>query len=260
MRIRIITFALIFAVLVTTSSYYLMASAQDDEEIVWDFEGIMRVQSDEDRILIFDPTDYGYNESVGEYDRPVLYFSLIGLDTDEDEVMDIYYGFYGINFFDLSHYDYSTAKMELFRIIVNARWRIRIPQEAVDRGVKWEVLYYPDPLYNDIAINLEYNTPIYYVNLTKQEGVNIEYRIDFGLNYTLGNFTTFGTTTPLVPGLPTFPEYNVSVPLFTKTDLIEELVETDFFGSTVGFVTIVSISFLLLHVIRKRRKRNKLLT
>ncbi len=256
MKIRNITFAIVFAVLVTTSSYLLMSSAQEEED-VWDFEGIMRVQSDEDRLLIFNPTDEGYNESIGGYERPPLYFSLIGLDTDDDEVMDIYYGFYGISFFDVSHYNYTNAPLELFWIVVNARWRLRIPQEAVDRGVKWEVLYYPDQIYNDIAVNLEYNTPIYYVNLTKQEGVNIEYRIDFGLNYTSGNFTTFGATTPLVPDVPAFPEYNVSVPLFTKTDLIEELVETDFFGSAVGFATIVSISFLLLHVIRKRRKRKK---
>ena len=256
MKIRNITFAILFAILVTTSSYLLMSSAQLEEEL-WDFEGVMRVQSDEDRILIFDPTDHGYNESVGDYDRPVLYFSLIGLDTNDDEVMDIYYGFYGISFFDLAHYNLTTAPIELFRIIVNARWRLRIPQEAVDRGMKWQVLYYPDPLYNDIAINLEYNTPIYYVNLTEQEGVNIEYRIDFGLNYTSGNFTTYGATTPLVPDMPTFPDYNVSVPLFTKTDLIEELVETDFFGNAVGFATIVSISFLLLYVIRRKRKRKK---
>ena len=255
MRNKIITFALIFTFLMISSSFSLLITAQEDEEELWDFEGVMGVKSDERRIVIFNPTDHGFDETIDGYDSPLLYLAVIGLDLNDDEELDIYYGFYGISFFDLSHYNLTTAPINLFRIIVNAHWRLRIPQEAKDAGIQWEVLYYPNPLYNEISTNLEFNAPIYYVNLTKREGVNLEYRIDFGLNYTRGNFSTFGTITPLVPEMPTFPGYNVSVPLFTKTDIIEELVATDFFGNMISFVTIVSFSFILLYVFRKRRKR-----
>ena len=238
----------------TFNSISLVSNAQDEEDI-WDFEGYMRVTSDEQRFIIIGPDEreeMGMNESVGEYIRPNIYFGFLGLDTDDDEETDVYYGFYGNNFVDTSHLNYTTAQINLFKITVNARWRLRIPDGSL---AKWEVLYYPDPDYSLYATVLDFNTPIYYVNLTKYTGVNLQYRIDYGLNYTLGNFTTFGDDNPLYPEMPSFPGYNVSVPLFSSNQLIEELVETSFFSNTISFLMIVTLTFLLYNKFKKRKKR-----
>ncbi|MHA1667066.1 MAG: hypothetical protein ACTSUR_00305 [Candidatus Heimdallarchaeaceae archaeon] len=255
MRKTTLLLGIVLTLLFISYSFYIdTLKAQDEtEEKYWDFEGIMRVQSDERRIEIFNPVDNGFNQSVQGYDRPRLYFSVLGLDTDEDEETDIYYGFYGINFYDVSQYNYTTAEISLFKIVVNAHWKLRIPDSS---PLRWQVLYYPDPLYQEISSNLEFKTPIYYVNLTEHVGVNLEYRIDFGLNYTIGNFTTFGHGMPLVPSLgDSFPGYNVSVPLFTKTDLIEEVLGTSFFSSPIDFVIVFSMTFMAFYIIRKKRKR-----
>lgn len=235
----------------------LVSYAQEDEEEedIWDFEGYMRVTSDENRFIVLGPDereDMGLNESVGGYIRPNLYFGLLGLDTDDDEETDIYYGFYGNNFVDTSHLNYTTAQINLYKITVNARWRLRIPDGSPAR---WEVLYYPDPNYSTYASVLDFNTPIYYVNLTKYTGVNLQYRIDYGLNYTLGNFTTFGADNPLYPDMPSFPGYNISIPLFTSSNLIEELLETSFFSNTISFLMIVTITFLLFNKFKKWKKK-----
>ncbi len=239
-----------------TSSFYYSIQAQEEEEEEWDFEGVMRIGSDEKRILLFDPQDDGgLNESVGEYERPNLYFNIIGLDSDDDTKMDVYFGFYGINSFDLSHLGYQT-ETELFRIILNARWRLRIPEESQAR---WQVLYYPDPLFDDISVNLQYNTPIYFINLIEYEGVNLQYRIDLGINYTTGNFTTFGAGSPLVPEYPTFPEYNVSVPIFTETQFLGEAT-AGLYDSPLSFITITGLTFVLFYIFRKKRKHKTKIT
>jgi len=239
-----------------TSSFYYSVQAQEEEEEKWDFEGVMRIGSDDRRILIFDPQDDGgLNESVGGYERPNVYFNIIGLDSDDDTKMDIYFGFYGVNSYDLSHLGYKT-EVELFRIIINARWKLRIPVESQAR---WQVLYYPNPLFDDISINLLYNTPIYFVNLTEHVGVNLQYRIDLGINYTTGNFTTFGAGNPLVPEYPTFPEYNVSVPVFTETQFLGE-VDVGLYDSPLSFITLTALTFILFYIIRKKRKRKTKIT
>ncbi|MBY9001483.1 MAG: hypothetical protein KGD64_11240 [Candidatus Heimdallarchaeota archaeon] len=234
-----------------TSSFYLSIEAQDDEEEEqWDLEGVMRVGSDEARIPIFDPQDdAGLNISVGEYTRPTLYINIIGLDSDNDEDMDIYFGFYGVNIFDLTHLGYQTES-ELFRIIINARWRLRIPEES---SSKWQVLYYPDPFFDEIEVNLQWKTPVYLVNLTESVGVNLQYRIDYGINYTLGNFTTFGAGNPIVPEYPTFPEYNVSVPVFTSTQFLGEAT-AGLYDSPLSFITVTGLTFVLFYIFRKKRK------
>ncbi len=239
-----------------TSSFYQSTLAQEEEEDVWDFEGVMRIGSDEKRVLLFDPQiDGGLNESVGGYERPKVYFNIIGLDSDEDEKMDVYFGFYGVNVFDLSHLGYKT-ELELFRIIINAKWKLRIPVESQAR---WQVLYYPDPLFDEISINLQYETPIYFINLTEHVGVNLQYRIDLGINYTIGNFTTFGPGSPLVPEYPTFPEYNVSVPIFTETQFLGEAT-AGLYDSPISFITITGLTFVLLYVFRKKRKKKTKIT
>jgi len=252
-------FLLTIMVVSTFSVVSLISFAQDgddqDPEDIWDFEGMMRVKSDENRFLVIGPDkreEMGLNESVGSYTRPNLFFGLLGLDTDEDQETDIYYGFFGYTFVDTSHLNYTTAQINLFKITVNARWRLRIPDGS---PAKWELLYYPDPDYSLYSTVLEFNTPIYYVNLTKYTGVNLEYRIDYGLNYTVGNFTTFGPDNEYLPDMPDFPGYNISVPLFTSNQLIEELVETSFFGNTLSFLMIVTITFLIFDKFKKKKKR-----
>ncbi len=251
----VITSLLIVTVFIT-SSFYHSIQAEEEEEDVWDFEGICRIGSDEQRIEIFDPQDdAGLNSSVGGFVRPNLYFNIMGLDSDDDEKMDIYFGFYGVNAFDLSHLGYQT-ETELFRIIINARWKLRIPETS---KAKWQVLYFPDPLYEEISANLQHKTPIYYVNLTESEGVNLQYRIDLGINYTVGNFTTFGSGSHLVPEYPTFPEYNVSVPLFTYTQFLGEAT-VGLYDSPVSFITITGLIFILFYIFRKKRKGKTKLT
>ena len=242
--------SLVMVTIFITSSFYHSIQAQEEEEEVWDFEGVMRIGSDEQRLPIFDPQDDGgLNESVGEYDRPIVYFYIMGLDSDDDEKMDIYYGFYGVNTFDLSHIGYETED-ELFRIIINARMRLRIPAESQAR---WQILYYPDPLYEEISVNLQHKTPVYYINLTEYEGVNLQFRLDFGINYTTGNFTTFGAGNPLVPEYPTFPEYNVSVPVFTETQFLGEAT-AGLYDSPISFITITGLTFIIFYIFRKKRK------
>ncbi len=248
--------SLLMVTVFISSSFHYSILAQEEEEDVWDFEGIMRIGSDEQRIEIFDPQeDGGLNTSVGEYLRPKLYFNILGLDSNDDEKMDIYFGFYGINSFDLSHLGYQT-ETELFRMIINARWRLRIPEES---QAQWQVLYYPDPLYDAINANLQHDTPIYFINLTKSEGVNLQYRIDLGINYTIGNFTTFGAGSPLVPEYPTFPEYNVSVPLFTETQFLGEAT-IGLYDSPVSFIAITGLTFIIFYIFRKKRKGKTKLT
>lgn len=262
MKTKNVVFSIILTSLVVLSTFSvvsLVSYAQDGDdsnvEDVWDFEGMMRVKSDENRFLILGPDereDMGLNESIGGYNRPNLYFGLLGLDTDEDQETDIYYGFYGYSFADTSHFNYTTAQINLYKITVNAKWRLRIPDGS---PAKWEILYYPDPDYSLYSTVLEFNTPIYYVNLTKYTGVNLQYRIDYGLNYTIGNFTTFGPGNPYLPDMSGFPGYNISVPLFTSNQLIEELVETSFFGNTLSFLMIVTVTFLIFNKFKKRKKR-----
>ncbi|MHA1345244.1 MAG: hypothetical protein ACTSVO_02100 [Candidatus Heimdallarchaeaceae archaeon] len=250
-----ITGFLIMSIFITSSFYYSI-QAQEEEEEVWDFEGVMRIGSDERRIEIFDPQgDAGLNTSVGDFERPKLYFNIIGLDSDDDADMDVYFGFYGVNTYDLSHLGYQT-ELELFRIIINARWRLRIPEESQS---KWQVLYYPDPLFDEISGNLQYKTPIYFVNLTENEGVNLQYRIDLGINYTTGNFTTFGATNPLVTEYPTFPEYNVSVPVFTETQFLGD-VTVGLYDGPVSFIAITGLTFVLFYILRKKRKKKTKIT
>ena len=93
------------------------------------------------------------------------------------------------------------------------------------------------------------------MNLTKFEGVNLQFKYQLGLNYTIGNFTTFGAGNPIVPSMPTFPGYNVSVPVFTDNQPISELVGPTPFFST--YLTIVTLSFLLGIYVKKRRKGTK---
>jgi len=250
----ILTGILLSILVISASISFLVVGQEEEEEEVWDFDGIMRISSDEERIVIYDPADHGLNESVGGYTRPPLYFQILGLDTNDDEELDRYYGFYGIYHFELSDfYNYTTAALSLFWIRVNALWQLRIPEGS---SAKWEVLYYPDPLYNSMIKNLLYKIPIYYVNLTKYTGINLEYRIDLGLNYTTGNFTTFGSGgEPLIPSMPTFPEYNVGVPLFTDNLPLEILQEASFFSDTISFIAIIGLSFMFFYIIRRRRKR-----
>lgn len=231
------------------SSFFLMSrnlSIAQEEEL-WDFTGIMRQTSDDYRGIILSPTD----PIVGNYTKPTVYFHILGLDTNDDVEMDRYYGFWGVVSYDVSHYNYTSA-INLFTLRLNAKWSLRIPAGS---SLHWEVLYYPDPLYEEIRINLVHDIPVYYVNLTKAIGCNLQYRIDLGLNYTIGNFTTFGDGYPLEPDLPTFPGYNVSVPLFTANLPIPELVESPFFDSPAGFISVITIISLLSYHIKKKRKK-----
>jgi hypothetical protein len=143
---------------------------------------------------------------------------------------------------------------DLFRIVVFSQWSLRIPESS---PLKWEVLYYPDPFYDELTINLIHDIPIYYVNLTKAEGVNLQFKYQLGLNYTIGNFTTFGASNPIVPSMPSFPGYNVSVPVFTDNQPISELEATPFFSDPLTYLTIVTLSFFLSIYIKKRRRGTK---
>ncbi|MHA1199687.1 MAG: hypothetical protein ACTSQF_10205 [Candidatus Heimdallarchaeaceae archaeon] len=236
------------------SSFFFMSSklsiAQDDEEEVWDFTGVVRQTSDDYRGVIHLPTD----PEVGNYTKPTVYMNVLGYDTNKDVLMDTYYGFWGVGTFDLDHYNLSV-KADVFTLKLNVKWSLRIPEGS---PLHWEVLYYPSPLYEEIRKNLVHNIPIYYVNLTKAIGCNLQYRMDLGLNYTLGNFTTYGAGNPLVPELPTFPEYNLSVPLFTANLPIPELEVASFFDSPAGLISVlVIISLLSYHRRKKRKKMNQ---
>jgi hypothetical protein len=89
-------------------------------------------------------------------------------------------------------------------------------------------------------------------------GTHLQFRIDLGLNYTIGNFTTFGSGgQEIYPGKPTFPGYNIALPLYTGTFPLEYLVQAGFFGNAFSFIMIISISFGLFYKLRNRRKRKK---
>jgi hypothetical protein len=248
--------------MIVVSSFTLQSKAIRDEiSDDWDFEGTLRVSSEEQKLLIYDPTDPAYedppmNDSVNGYERPVSYFQIMGFDTNDDQLLDHYYGFYGIGYFDLSDfYNYSVAGWDLYWVVVNAKWRLRIPENST---AKWEVLYYPDPYYDVISVNLLMKVPIYYVNLTENVGTHLQFRIDLGLNYTIGNFTTFGAGgQDIYPDKPTFPGYNIALPLYTGTFPIEYLVQTGFFSNALSFIMIISLSFGLFYKLRNRRKRKK---
>lgn len=245
----------LFIIVMMITSIYMMSSynvlAQEDEEEQWDFTGVMRIGSDQTRIVYFNPTDHGFNATEGNYTSPLLYMEVLGVDTNNDIEMDLYFGFWGVNLFDTSHLNYTT-QVSLFRVILNAKWSLRIPEES---NSSWHVMYWPDPIYE--SLSLIHRTPVYYVNLTESVGVNLQYRIDYGLNYTLGNFTTFGASNPLVPDLPTFPGYNVSVPLFTANLPIAELTEASFFDGPASFIAIVSVISIGGYYIKKKRTRKK---
>ncbi len=234
------------------SSFFFMSSeisiAVEDEE-VWDFTGVMRQTSDDYRRIIYVPE----NATVGNYTKPTVYMNILGFDTNEDIEMDKYYGFWGVATFDLSHYN-LTYETNLFTIRLNAKWSMRIPEGS---PLHWEVLYYPNPLYESIRVNLVHDIPIYYVNLTKQIGTHLQYRLDLGLNYTIGNFTTFGEGNPLLPDLPAFPGYNTSIPLFTANLPIPELVETSFFDSPIGLISVIVVISVFGYYRRKKGKKMK---
>ena len=234
------------------SSFFFISNnntvAQETAEEVWDFSGVLRQSSDNYRGIIITPTD----PVVGNYTKPTVYFNILGFDTNDDIEMDTYYGFWGVSFFDLSQFNY-TVNTGVFTIRLNARWSLRIPEGS---PLHWEVLYYPNPLYESIRVNLLHNIPVYYINLTKSLGTNLQYRIDLGLNYTIGNFTTFGEGNPLIPELPTFPGYNTSVPLFTANLPIPELTESSFFDSTIYFVAVILLISTFSYQSRKRGKKN----
>jgi len=250
----------LFIVTLMVTSLFLLSfnnsisvTAEETEDDNWDFTGTMRITSDQVRRLVFDPVANGYNESYGGYTTPSLYMDVMGYDTDDDGEMDIYYGFYGTtSLIDLTHINYTTMT-NLLVVKVFAKWSLRIPESS---PLSWEVLYYPDPFYGSF-IGLIHRIPIYYVNLTKAEGVNLQFKIELGLNYTIGNFTTFGASDPIIPSMPTFPGYNVSIPVFTANLPISELVETPFFSDPLTYVTIVTMFFFLSYYVKKKGKRTE---
>jgi len=249
----------LFIVTIMVTSLFLLSfnnsinvTAQETEDDDWDFTGTMRITSDQRRMPVFDPVAHGYNETYGDFTTPILYMDVMGYDTDDDGEMDIYYGFYGTSsLFDLSHINYITMSTLLI-VKVFAQWSLRIPKSS---PLSWEVLYYPDPFYDVISSTFTHKIPIYYVNLTKAEGVNLQFKIELGLNYTLGNFTTFGASDPIVPSMPTFPGYNVSVPVFTANLPISEIVASPFFSDPLTYVTIVTMFFFFGYFVKKRGKR-----
>lgn len=245
--------AIIFCFLITFSgsiALILPTSAQEEEE--WDFEGVYRVQSDYVQVTTYNPKDdFGENITVGNYTRPSLFTYVIGFDTNDDALFDTYIALYGFNMYDVSHYNYTTNG-DLFKFIINSRWKLKIPKES---PVHWQMLYYPDPLYQTLSANLAEKAPIMFVNLTAAVGTNLIYQIDLGRNATVGNFTTFGPGMPLEPSIPDFPGYNVAVPLYTGTIIIGAEVKSDFIGGPVGFLAVVVLSFSSYYLIRKRRKR-----
>ena len=91
------------------SSFFFMSTqvsiAQEDEEEVWDFSGVMNQTSDDYRGIIHAPAD----PDAGNYTKPTVYMNILGLDTNEDVEMDTYYGFWGVATFDLDHYNYTVA-------------------------------------------------------------------------------------------------------------------------------------------------------
>lgn len=232
------------------SSFFFMSSTVSTataQEETWDFSGVMRQTSDDYRDIVLTPTD----PIVGNYTKPTVYMNVLGLDTDNDVEMDTYFGFWGVGSFDLSHYNFSSVD-NLFTLRLNAKWSLRIPPES---SLHWQILYYPDPLYETIRINLVHDIPIYYVNLTKEIGTNLEYRIDLGLNYTIGNFTTFGEGNPLLPDMPSFPGYNISIPLFTANLPIPELTVASFFDNPVGLISVVVVIAAFSYYRRRKRKK-----
>ena len=248
----LITTLMITSLFIVSYNTSINTVAQEEEEI-WDFSGTMRISSDQVRRLIFDPVTQGFNETVGNYTSPKLYMEIMGYDTNNDEEMDIYYGFYGVNLYNLVHLNYTTMN-DLFRVIVFAQWFLRIPESS---PLDWEVLYYPDPFYNVLSNNLIHDVPIYYVNLTKAVGVNLQFKIQLGLNYTLGNFTTFGEGNPIQPSMPSFPGYNVSVPVFTDNQPISELVASPFISDPITYVAIVMMLGFTGLYLKKRKKRTE---
>ncbi|MHA1865233.1 MAG: hypothetical protein ACTSVB_05725 [Candidatus Heimdallarchaeaceae archaeon] len=182
------------------------------------------------------------------YEPPNLEIAVLGLDTNDDDSMDTYYGFYGM-IEDPGVEGYFNKILEPY---LGATWRMRIPEGS---PANWEVLYYPDPIYDKIRPYLAYDAPVYYVNLTVATGVNLEYEIDLGTNTTYGNLTTYGPTNPLYPEVPEFPGYNYSIPYYSGTKENEFTVETDFFSSLSSMISIVSLSFLVLVLYNKRKRK-----
>ncbi|MHA1115086.1 MAG: hypothetical protein ACTSPJ_02830 [Candidatus Heimdallarchaeaceae archaeon] len=184
------------------------------------------------------------------YEPPKIEIAVLGLDTNDDDSMDTYYGFYGI-IEDPGVEGYFSKLLEPY---LGATWRMRIPQ---DSPATWEVIYYPNPIYDKIRPYLAYEAPVYFVNLTVTTGVNLEYEIDLGTNTTYGNLTTYGSDNPLFPEVPEYPGYNFAIPYYSGTKENEVTVETDFFSSLSSMISIVSLSFLVLVLYNKRKRKIK---
>ncbi|MHA1399282.1 MAG: hypothetical protein ACTSQE_02905, partial [Candidatus Heimdallarchaeaceae archaeon] len=195
-------------------------------------------------VTVKDPKD---KINYEDYVIPPLEMGIIGLDTDDDQSMDTYYGFFGIIDY-LSAEDYNEKILEPY---LGATWRLRIPK---DSPAHWEVLYYPDPLYPVVRPYLYWDAPVYFVNVTIAEGVNFEYEIDSGSNTTYGNITTYGQNNPLEPEYPEFPGFNVGLTLVTGTRENEVTATAGFFDSVESTISIISLSFITLYFFRKKKK------
>ncbi len=241
---------LLSVILVISTSFCSISPVNADEEEEWDFTGEISIDSDIFYRAMFNPvTDGGLNETIGGYERPTVFVRIIGLDTDDNAKMDTYIGLYGVIAYDVDHLGYEE-NTDLFTIIMGTTWKLRIPEES---QLQWKILYYPNPLYTEI--NPKRKIPIIFLNLTENVGVNLEYQIETGKTAEIGNFTTFGAGIPLHPDVPAFPEYNVSVALYTDKILVgDEYTKTGFFDSTLSYITLISLSFVTLYIWRKRRK------
>lgn len=249
--LHLITLLSVILVVSTSFCSILPVNAAEEEE-EWDFTGEVSIDSDIFYRAMFNPIyDGGLNDSIGEYERPTVFVRIIGLDTDDNAKMDTYFGLYGVITYDVYHLGYEENS-DMFTIIMGTTWKFRIPEES---PLQWKILYYPNPLY--LTINPKVKIPIIFLNLTESVGVNLEYQLEVGKTAEIGNFTTFGSGNPLHPDVPAFPEYNVTVALYTDTILIGVIYDTGFFDSTLSYITLISLSFVTLYVWRKKRNAAK---
>ena len=216
----------------------------------WDLSGRITGESETVSISIFIPEEEGYNKTENGYERPRLYFYATSVDADLDGSLDYYFGFKGVSIASVPGANFTIYTDLLKRTIPNDIWRFKIPDSS---SLGWRVLYYPDPLYIKLSANLGKPIPIFYVDLTAYTGCNLLFQIDKGLNATVGNFTTFGINNPLVPDMPDFPGYNVSIPLYSGTIIINTETSS-FFTSTLSFISLTSIAFVIIIVWKRKRK------
>ncbi len=189
-----------------------------------------------------------------KYSVPSLELGILALDTDGDQSMDTYFGFFGLIEINLNISKYFSEFLSPGSPSLGATCRFRIPENS---SASWKVLYYPDSLYLRVRDNLQHAAPIYYVNLTETTGAVLEYEIDTGSNTTFGYIASYSSGAELFPDYPEFPGFHFAIPYKLGTRENEIPTKTPFFGSLQDMVGIVTVAFVTLYMYKKIKTKRK---